>query len=58
MKTAEKLHDLIEKLEQDARKATVADILIDLEASLQQASKGEEMGIRAAIEIISTNYDH
>lgn len=54
----EKILELLDQAEQDIRKATVRDILIDLREGLKDKNcqPGEKAGLTAAIEIIETNY--
>lgn len=54
--TLERIQDLVEGLEADVRKATIVDVLIDLKECLKAAPANETAGLRAAIEIIESNY--
>jgi len=56
MTKLEKIQDLLTDVETDIRKATVADILIDLRDSLKHCSDAELAGLTAAIETIESNY--
>jgi hypothetical protein len=53
---ADRAIDLISQIEEDTRKTTIAELASDLTDFLRVASADEVKGMRAAIEILRTNY--
>jgi hypothetical protein len=53
---ADRAIDLISQIEEDTRKATIAELASDLADFLKVAPADEVKGMKAAIEILKTNY--
>lgn len=56
MTKIEKIAVLLDGVEQDVRKSTIRDIVSDLKDFLKDAPANERDGMKAAIEIIESNY--
>lgn len=56
MTKIEKIQDLLDGVEQDIRKATVRDILIELADFAKSCPTEERAGFKAAIEVIKNNF--
>lgn len=56
MTAIEKIHTSLDKLADQIKKDAIEDILITLKESLASCDDSEITGLKAAIEIITTNY--
>jgi len=58
MTKTDRVHSLVDQIEEDAQKSTVRDILIDLRECVETANSDDRPGLIAAIEMIESNYSH
>lgn len=56
MTKTERIHELLDQVEEDTRKATLADIIADLKDFAKDASAANKPGMLEAIQILKANY--
>lgn len=58
MTKTERAHNLIDAIAHDAQRAAIRNVLIELRTTLRDADAAEIPGLRAAIDIVSANFQH